>query len=188
MSGFVPNNRHLWEILIFFFYLKKTAAEVHLELQEVYGDATLNETTCRDWFHRFKDGGFDVDDRPRKGRPKTFEDADVIYYELLKPNENITGERHRTQSMRLRRALRKKRAQYEQRHANVILQHGNVRTHDAKPVKTYLETLKWEILPHPPYPQILRRPIITCSGRWHMVWLISSSARMKTSKNVLIRK
>ena len=24
-------------------------------------------------------------------------------------------------------------------------------------------------------PQILRRPIITCSGRWHMVWLINSS-------------
>ena len=31
--------------------------------------------------------------------------------------------------------------------------------------------------------QILRRPIITCFGRWHMVWLISSSAHMKTSKN-----
>ncbi|KAG5324999.1 MOS1T transposase, partial [Pseudoatta argentina] len=24
-------------------------------------------------------------------------------------------------------------------------------THVAKPVKTYLETLKWEVLPHPPY-------------------------------------
>ena len=35
--------------------------------------------------------------------------------------------------------------------------------------------------------QILRGPIITCSGRWHMVWLISSSAYMKTSKNGLIR-
>ena len=37
-------------------------------------------------------------------------------------------------------------------------------------------------------PQILRRPIITCSGRWHMVWLIRSSVHMKTSKNGLIRK
>ena len=35
-------------------------------------------------------------------------------------------------------------------------------------------------------PQILHRPIITCSGRWHMVWLISSFAHMKTSKNDLI--
>ena len=36
-------------------------------------------------------------------------------------------------------------------------------------------------------PQILCRPIITCSGRWHMVWLISSSAHVKTLENDLIR-
>ena len=59
--------------------------EVHRELKKVYGDAALTETTCRDWFRRFKDGDFDVDDRPREGRPKTFEDSDVIYYELLEP-------------------------------------------------------------------------------------------------------
>ena len=151
MSDFVPNNRHLREVLIFFFHSKKTAAEAHRELQKVYGDAALSETTCRDWFRRFKDGDFDVDDRPREGRPKTFEDADVIYYELLKPNETITGERYRTQLMRLSRALREKRPQYEQRHEKVILQHDNARPHVAKPVKTYLETLKWEVLPHPPY-------------------------------------
>ena len=33
----------------------------------------------------------------------------------------------------------------------VILQHDNARPHVAKPVKTYLETHKWEVLPHPPY-------------------------------------
>ena len=83
-------------MLIFFFHSKKTAAEVHWELQKVYEDAALSKTTCRDWFRRFKDVDFDVDDRPREGRPKSFEDADVIYYELLKPNETITGERYRT--------------------------------------------------------------------------------------------
>ena len=49
------------------------------------------------------------------------------------------------------RVLREKRPQYEQRHEKVILQHDNTRPHVAKPVKTYLETLKWEMLPHPPY-------------------------------------
>lgn len=33
----------------------------------------------------------------------------------------------------------------------MILLHDNVRPHVAKPVKTYLETLKWDVLPHPPY-------------------------------------
>ena len=51
------------EVLIFFFHSKKTAVEAHRELQKVYGDAALSETMCRDWFHRFKDGDFDVDDR-----------------------------------------------------------------------------------------------------------------------------
>ena len=91
---------------------------------------------------RFKDGDFDVDDRPREGRPKAFEDADVIYYELLKPNETMTGKRYRTQLMRLSRALREKRPQYKQRHEKVILQHDNARIHVAKPVKSYLETLE----------------------------------------------
>ena len=96
MSDFVPNNRHLREVLICFFHSKKTVAEAHRELQKVYGDAALNETTWHDWFCRFKDGDFNVDDRPREERPKTLEDADVIYYKLLKPNEIITGERYRT--------------------------------------------------------------------------------------------
>ena len=69
----------------------------------------------------------------------------------MKSNETITEERYRTQLMRLSCALREKRPQYEQRHEKVILQYDNARPHVAKPVKTYLETLKWEVLPHPPY-------------------------------------
>ena len=53
------------------------AAEAHRELQKVYGDAVLSETTCRDWFRRFKDGDFDVVGRPRRGRLETFEDAEL---------------------------------------------------------------------------------------------------------------
>ena len=73
----------------------------------------------------------------------------VIYYELLKPIETITRERYRTQLTRLSQALCGKPPQYEQRHEKVILQHDNARPHVAKPVKTYLETLKWEVLPNP---------------------------------------
>ncbi|KAG5314411.1 MOS1T transposase, partial [Pseudoatta argentina] len=55
------------------------------------------------------------------------------------------------QLMRLSRAFKEKRPLYAQRHDKVILLHDNARPHVAKPVKTYLETLKWEVLPHPPY-------------------------------------
>jgi len=50
----------------------------------------------------------------------------------------------------LSRALREKRPEYEQRHDKVILLHDNARPHVAKVVKKYLETLKWDVLPHPP--------------------------------------
>ena len=36
-------------------------------------------------------------------------------------------------------------------HEKVIIQHDNARPHVAKPVITYLEMLKWKVLPHSPY-------------------------------------
>ena len=63
----------------------------------------------------------------------------------------FTGQRYRTKLIHLSRALPEKRPQYEQRHEKVILQHDNVWPHVATPVKTYLETLKCEVLPHLPY-------------------------------------
>lgn len=276
MSTYKPNSRHLREILLFHFNMKKSAAEAHRVISSTYGDDTISERTCREWFQRFKSGDFVVEDRHSGGREKTFEDDEleallnedscqtqeqlakslgvtqqavskrleqlgmiqkqgywvpyqlkprdverrlfaceqllerqkrkgflhrivtgdekwvhydnpkrrtswglpghtptatprqnihgskvmlciwwdqlgVIYYELLKPSEKITGALYRTQLMRLSRALKAKRPQYAARHEKVILQHDNARPHVAKVVKTYLETLKWEILPHPPY-------------------------------------
>ena len=149
------------------------------------GDAALSERTCRDWFRHFRDGDFHVDDHPCEGRPKTFEDADVIYYELLKPNETIIGERYRTQLMRLSRTLCEKRPQYLQRHEKVIPQYDNARSHVAKPVKPYLEVLKWEVLPHPPYsPDIAPSDYYFFQSMVH--GNISSSAHMKRLKNGLI--
>ena len=152
MSDFVLNNRHLWEVLIFFFHSKKT-----------------------------------VDVRPRGVRPKTFEDADVIYYELLKPNETITGERYRTQLMRLSRELLEKGHNTSRGTKKWFYSMTTLGLTLPNPLKPTWKRSYGKSYPTCRIRQILRLPIIPCSGRWQMVWLISNSDYMKTWKNGLIR-
>jgi len=58
----------LRELLIYFFNLKKSAAKAHRLLVEAYGDAALSERSCREWFQKFKNGEFDVEDKECSGR------------------------------------------------------------------------------------------------------------------------
>jgi len=44
---------------------------------EVYGEATLSETTCHDWFRCFTNGDSDVEYKEHAGRPKFVEDAEL---------------------------------------------------------------------------------------------------------------
>ncbi|KAG5316079.1 MOS1T transposase, partial [Pseudoatta argentina] len=159
MSKFVPNKVYLRGILLHYFIQKKSAAEAHRILVQTYGDNALSDTTCRDWFRRFKNNDFALEDKERSGAPKKFQDKELeqLLDEKLVGSagcnllSTITGDRYQLQSMRLSRALKEKRPLYAQRHDKVILLHDNARPHVAKPVKTYLETLKWEVLPHPLY-------------------------------------
>ena len=77
MSVFEPNSRHLWEVLIFCFHLKKTATEAHRMLSSTYGESALSERTYREWFQRFKSGDFDVEDRHGGGKETSFEGSEL---------------------------------------------------------------------------------------------------------------
>jgi len=81
----------------------------------------------------------------------------LVYYELLKPDDSITGDRYRLQLIRLSRIARKT----EQRHDKVILLHDKLMSLKPHVVKKYLETLKWDVLPHLPY-----SPDIAPSDYW----------------------
>ncbi|XP_018402810.1 PREDICTED: uncharacterized protein LOC108779803 [Cyphomyrmex costatus] len=51
--------------------------EAHRMLVEVYGDTAPTDKSCREWFQRFKNGDFSVEDKPRSGQPKKFEDKEL---------------------------------------------------------------------------------------------------------------
>ncbi|GFU75067.1 uncharacterized protein TNCV_3753181 [Trichonephila clavipes] len=93
MSAYEPNSRHLREVLIFCFNMKKSAAKAHRMLSNTYGEAAINERPCREWFQRFKNGDFGVADQHGIWRDQ----LGVVYYELLKPTETIIGDRYQTQ-------------------------------------------------------------------------------------------
>ena len=77
MLSFKPNKRQLRELLIYFFNLKKSAAEAHRLLVETYGEAALSERSCLEWFQKFKNGEFEIEDKERSGRPKVYEEAEL---------------------------------------------------------------------------------------------------------------
>ena len=77
ISNFVLTKQHLREVLIFCFNWKKSAAEAHRMLVEVYGDTAPTDKSCREWFRRFKDGDFSVENKLRSGQPKKFEDKEL---------------------------------------------------------------------------------------------------------------
>ena len=60
--------------------MKKSAAEAHRMLSNVYDEAAISERTCREWFQRFKNGDFDVEDRHSSGREKVFEMQNWRHY------------------------------------------------------------------------------------------------------------
>ncbi|KAG5320824.1 MOS1T transposase, partial [Pseudoatta argentina] len=122
------NKVYLRGILLHYFIQKKSAAEAHRSLVQTYGDNALSDTTCRDWFRRFKNNDFELEDKERSGAPKKFQDKELE--QLLDHGGSLSTSIDAFES---------------QRHDDkVILLHDNARPHVGKPVKTYLETLKWE--------------------------------------------
>ncbi|KAG5321654.1 MOS1T transposase, partial [Pseudoatta argentina] len=77
MSIFVSNKVYLRGILLHYFIQKKSAAEAHRILVQTYGDNALSDTTRRDWFRRFKNNDFELEDKERYGTPKKFEDKEL---------------------------------------------------------------------------------------------------------------
>jgi len=58
-----------WYAIKFCVKLNKSATETFASLTEAYGDATLLRTMVFRWHKAFKEGGENVEDDPRSGRP-----------------------------------------------------------------------------------------------------------------------
>jgi len=77
MSTFVPNKVYLRGILLYGFIQNKSTDETHRILVETYGDNALSDETCGDWFRRFENNDFKLEDKERSGAPKKVEDKEL---------------------------------------------------------------------------------------------------------------
>ena len=99
----------------------------------------------------------------------------------MKPNETITRERYRRQLMRLSRVLRKNDHNTSRGTEKWFYNMTTLGLTLPNPSKYTWKRSNGESYPIRRIPQILRPPIITFIDRWHMVWLISSSAHIRIS-------
>ena len=127
MSVCEPNFRHLREVLIF--YLLKTRAKPNKNWQNL--NSAINQLNLflnrnsTSHFGTLQSHGNDSEEVPNIHGAKVmlyiwWNQFGVVYYELLKLNETITGDKYRTQMMRMSQALKEKRSQYQGRQEKVI--------------------------------------------------------------------
>ena len=70
-------KQHFRHLLFFAFHRGQKAAEAARDICMVYGEGVIGESTARKWFakfKKFKNGNFDIDERPRSGRPSEFDE------------------------------------------------------------------------------------------------------------------
>ena len=63
-------------------------------LVEVYGDIALTDKSYREWFRRFKDGDFSVEDKPRSGQLKKFGDKELEVLKKIRVRRKRSFQNH----------------------------------------------------------------------------------------------
>ena len=69
----IPDG-HFHNILLYYFRKGKNAMQARKKLYGVYGEKSLTERKCQNWFTRFRSEDFDLKDTPRSGRQTEVDD------------------------------------------------------------------------------------------------------------------
>ena len=71
------SDGHFHHILLYNFRKGKNAVQVRKKLYDVYGEKSLTERQCQNWFARFRSRDFDLQDVPCSGRPTEVDDDKI---------------------------------------------------------------------------------------------------------------
>lgn len=90
MSVHELNTRHLLDVSILYFRMKKPAAKAHWLLSNTYDNDTVSEIMCRDWFNSLTNGRYNIKDRNCAVRREVSEGTELesLAYEHSFENQN----------------------------------------------------------------------------------------------------
>ena len=71
------NKIHLRHCMLFMFNLGKNTTETLDQITQAYGADTVSYATVKNWFKKFRNGEYDLEDKQRSGRPKETEDSEL---------------------------------------------------------------------------------------------------------------
>ena len=72
----IPDG-HIRQILLYYFREGKNVVQAWKKLYDVYGEKSLTERQCQNWFARFRSEDFDLKDVSRSGRPTEIDDDKI---------------------------------------------------------------------------------------------------------------
>ena len=68
---------HFRHILLYYFREGKNTVQARKKLYDGYGEKSLTERQCHNWFTRFCSGDFHLKGAPRSGRPAEVDDEQI---------------------------------------------------------------------------------------------------------------
>ena len=74
----VANHIHIRHIMLYHYEKGWKAAQSFQDLNELFGEGTISERQCWEWFARFKSGNTSLADNPGRNRPSDFDDQALL--------------------------------------------------------------------------------------------------------------
>lgn len=71
------DKQHLRHCILFCFQMKKNASQATELINSTLGEHSVSHSTVKKWFARFRDENFCLEDDPRPGAEKKFEDEEL---------------------------------------------------------------------------------------------------------------
>ena len=74
----VDNHVHIRHIMLYHYQKGWKAAQSFRDINELFGEGTISESQCLEWFARFKSGDTSLNDKSGRGSPSNFDDRALL--------------------------------------------------------------------------------------------------------------